>query len=72
MIKLKKGFNIKLNGKAQKSLRDVIVSSYSVQPKNFNGLLPIPKLLVAEGDSVKAGTPLFFDKKSKYKDGSNN
>lgn len=33
---------------------------YSVKPPDFHGLTP--KMLVKEGDEVKAGTPLFFDK----------
>ncbi len=60
-IRLKKGLDIKLQGVADKVLIPTSMSnSYAVKPSDFNGVTP--KLLVREGDSVKAGTPLFFDK----------
>jgi len=60
-IKLKKGFDIRLQGIAEK----VISSSgealmYGVKPTDFPGLTP--KLNVKPGDKVMAGTPLFHDK----------
>jgi len=62
-IKLKQGFNINLAGKAQNNVVDGIQpETFAIMPPNFIGL-ERPKLLVNEGDSVKAGTPLFFDKK---------
>lgn len=62
-IKLKKGFNINLAGAAAKQLGTTPkVVTYSVKPTDFVGMT-IPKVLVAEGDHVKAGTPLFYDKK---------
>ena len=62
-IKLKQGFNINLAGKAQKNIVEgVQPETFAIKPPNFMGL-ERPKLLVNEGDSVKAGTPLFFDKK---------
>ncbi len=62
---LSKGHDLKLEGKAQPivdgSLR---ATTYAVQPPDFNGIAPIPKMLVQVGDNVKAGDPLFFNKKT--------
>lgn len=60
---LKKGFDIKLTGAAEKSLINASSTRYAVQPKNFIGMSPIPKVVVEVGDEVKAGDVLFFDKK---------
>lgn len=61
VIHIKKGLNIPLLGDAEKILQKAPrASSYAVSPTDFHGLAP--KLLVAEGDRVKAGTPLFYDK----------
>jgi Na+-transporting NADH:ubiquinone oxidoreductase subunit A len=60
-IKLKKGLNIMLQGEAEKVISEELVSSlYAVKPVDFPGL--VPKICVKQGDSVKAGTPLFYDK----------
>lgn len=62
-IRLKKGFNIALAGKAAARIADVEFSkTYVIKPTDFQGLY-MPKPVVAEGDSVKAGSPLFHDKK---------
>ncbi len=61
VIKIKKGLNIPLHGAAEKILNTAPRSArYSLCPTDFHGLTP--KMLVKEGDQVKAGTPLFFDK----------
>jgi Na+-transporting NADH:ubiquinone oxidoreductase subunit A len=61
VIKIKKGLNIPLIGDAEKILQSAPrAGHYSVKPPDFHGLTP--KMLVREGDQVKAGTPLFFDK----------
>ncbi len=61
VIKIKKGLDIRLKGKAEKQLVESEMSaSYAVKPTDFEGLTP--KLLVKAGHEVKAGTPLFFDK----------
>lgn len=61
VIKIRKGLNIKLAGKAEKVLEKIDLSStYAVKPTDFPGL--VPKLLVKTEDKVKAGTPLFYDK----------
>ncbi len=40
---LKKGFDIKLEGAAQKHINsNVLISTYAVQPPNFRGIAPIP------------------------------
>ncbi|MDR0714569.1 MAG: Na(+)-translocating NADH-quinone reductase subunit A [Bacteroidales bacterium] len=61
VIKIQKGLNIKLKGKAEKILVKAGTSDrYAVKPADFPGLTP--KMLVKEGDTVKAGTALFTDK----------
>ena len=61
---LKKGHDILLEGEAAKTkVASSNVTTYAVQPQNFIGISPIPKVLVAVGDEVKSGDPIFFDKK---------
>ena len=61
-VKLKKGFDIKLAGAAKKELVETITPNvFALKPTDFNGI-ERPKLLVSQGDNVKAGTPLMFDK----------
>ncbi len=63
-VKLKKGFDIRLVGKADKKVVPVTPSeTYVLKPTDFVGMQS-PKLLVQEGDKVKAGTPLLFDRKN--------
>jgi Na+-transporting NADH:ubiquinone oxidoreductase subunit A len=62
VIRLKKGFDIHLKGEARKEISDVAVSTFAMQPPNFTGISPIPKVAVEVGSSLKAGEPLFFDK----------
>ena len=57
---IKKGLDIKLIGEAEKTIVDLNAKRFAIKPPNFIGCFP--KLLVNEGDAVKAGTPLFFDK----------
>ncbi|MCB9257058.1 MAG: Na(+)-translocating NADH-quinone reductase subunit A [Chitinophagales bacterium] len=59
---LSQGFDIKLSGKAAKLLRKYDAKTYAVKPTDFVGLQPIPKILVKEGQAVKAGEKLFFDR----------
>ena len=59
-IKIKKGLNIKLIGEARKEICSIQTEHFAVKPTDFIGVLP--RLLVNEGDIVKAGTPLFSDK----------
>ncbi len=61
-IQLKKGFTINLAGKAEKSIADCPQpETFTIKPTDFPGI-DRSKLLVNEGDNVKAGTPLFYDK----------
>jgi Na+-transporting NADH:ubiquinone oxidoreductase subunit A len=61
IIKIKRGLDIKLQGKAEKTILNAGVTDlYAIKPTDFIGLTP--KLVVKPGDPVKAGTPLFFDK----------
>lgn len=59
-FKLKKGFDIKPAGTAEKTLRDLHVTKAALQPPDFRGI--VAKLEVKVGDSVKKGTPLFHAK----------
>jgi Na+-transporting NADH:ubiquinone oxidoreductase subunit A len=62
-IRLKKGFTIQLAGKAAPKIAESApAESVAIKPSDFHGVY-IPKVVVKEGDSVKAGTPLFHDKK---------
>ena len=62
-VKLKQGFNINLAGKAENNvIEGTQPETFAIKPPNFKGL-ERPKVLVQEGDSVKAGTPILFDKK---------
>ena len=61
VIKLKKGLDISLVGEALSELNELpLQREYALVPDNFRGV--VPKMLVKEGEEVKAGTPLFFDK----------
>ena len=60
-IQLNKGLDIPVKGAAELRIEKNIVSEVvSVKPVNFKNLTP--KLLVREGDAVKAGSILFIDK----------
>ena len=60
-IKLCKGLDIKLAGKAEARVEDApMAKSYAVSPLDYENVTP--KLLVKVGDKVEAGSPLFFDK----------
>ena len=61
VVKIRKGLNIRLEGEAEKIFsRADMAEAYAVKPTDFPGLTP--KLTVQVGDTVKAGTVLFFDK----------
>src|SRR5690554_1112530 len=63
-VKLRKGFDIKLIGKAEKKLLDFQqAQTFAVKPTDFVGMQR-PKVVVNEGDMVQAGTPIIFDRKS--------
>ena len=61
-IRIKKGFDINLKGKADKRIEEVAPpETYALKPTDFQGIKR-PKLLVNEGDSVQAGTPILYCK----------
>lgn len=61
-IKTRKGYDINLVGKAALQLGNAEQSeTFAIKPTDFVGMHR-PKVVVREGDIVKAGTPLFFDK----------
>lgn len=62
VVPLSKGYDIKLRGKAKAEVGDATVNTYAVQPTNFRGIAPIPKMEVELGQQVKAGDPIFYDK----------
>jgi Na+-transporting NADH:ubiquinone oxidoreductase subunit A len=59
-ITIKQGLNINLLGEAEKIINEIEAGFYAIKPIDFHGVFP--KLLVNEGDKVKAGTQLFYDK----------
>ena len=60
-IKLRKGLDIKLTGRAEARLEVApMAKSYAVSPLDYENVTP--KLLVKVGDKVEAGSALFFDK----------
>ncbi len=62
VIKLKKGLDINLKGKATlKCTPFKLDKEYALVPDAFEGMTP--KVVVREGDHVKAGDPLFVNKK---------
>ena len=61
LIKLRKGLDIKLAGAAiEKKIQTGKGEIFALQPADFTGL--VPKVVVREGDHVKAGEALFVDK----------
>ncbi|MCD7930341.1 MAG: Na(+)-translocating NADH-quinone reductase subunit A [Tannerellaceae bacterium] len=61
VIKIKKGLDINLKGKAS----DVLLTgkssdSYAIVPDDYNGI--VPKVIVKAGNKVLAGSPLMVDK----------
>ena len=61
VIKLSRGLDINLAGKAEKSKMTLKASGkYALCPASFEGVKP--KVMVKEGDKVKAGDALFVNK----------
>ncbi|MCF8309288.1 MAG: Na(+)-translocating NADH-quinone reductase subunit A [Bacteroidales bacterium] len=60
-IKLKRGLDIKLIGLAEKRVIPLNARKYALKPTDFVALR-YPKVLVNEGDEVKIGTVLCYDK----------
>ncbi|SDW36683.1 Na+-transporting NADH:ubiquinone oxidoreductase subunit A [Lutibacter oricola] len=60
-IKIKKGLDIKLKGKAEKVTETSVSSNvYTLKPEDFHSI--IPKLSVKVGAKLKAGEAVFFNK----------
>ena len=60
-IRIRKGLNIKLKGEAEKVLATPEMPDiFAVKPPDFHGV--VPKMTVKVGDTVKAGTVIFYDK----------
>ncbi len=63
VIRLRRGFDIRMFGEAEPRYLDRPPAAlYALKPTDLHGLAPIPKLHVKEGDEVRAGQPVFFDK----------
>lgn len=60
---LRRGHDIPLAGAAAPHVTDARVTRFAIKPGDFLGMQPIPKVVVEVGDTVKAGDPLFFNKK---------
>ena len=61
VIKIKKGLDINLKGKASEVLLNGGKSdSYAIVPDHYNGI--VPKVVAKVGDKVKAGSVLMIDK----------
>ncbi len=64
VTKLTKGYDIPLAGAPANRIVEVPAgTTYSVKPKDFVGMSPIPKTLKGEGEEILAGEVLMFDKK---------
>lgn len=60
-IKLRKGLDIRLVGVANKIKSELVLpKTVSVKPTDFHGMTP--KMVVKEGETVKAGSIIFYDK----------
>ena len=61
VIKLRKGLNINLKGRAaEEKIQLTSKGKYALVPDDFEGVTP--KIVVKEGDKVKAGDALFINK----------
>ena len=61
IVKLHRGLDINLKGAAAKEKQTIQVGGvYALQPDDFQGVKP--KVVVKEGDKVKAGDALFINK----------
>ena len=61
VIKLRKGLDVNLKGKANlETMQTKVSGQYALVPDDFYGMKP--KVVVKEGDTVKVGDALFVDK----------
>ncbi len=62
--KFTKGYDIPMEGAPADTIDESVAANrYAMMPPDFHGLVPIPKVIVEEGDTVKAGDTIFYDKK---------
>ncbi|PCE63422.1 Na(+)-translocating NADH-quinone reductase subunit A [Sediminicola luteus] len=62
-IRIKKGLDINLFGEAEKTTSKAVPSNvYALNLDDFHGIAP--KMLLKQGESVKAGEPLFYNKEN--------
>lgn len=60
-VKLRKGLDIRLLGEANKVKSELVIpKTVSIKPTDFHGM--IPKMVVKEGETVKAGQCIFYNK----------
>ncbi|MDX1408116.1 MAG: Na(+)-translocating NADH-quinone reductase subunit A, partial [Saprospiraceae bacterium] len=49
-------------GSAKPEINTPQVTRFALQPPNWVGMAPIPKMVVEAGETVRAGEPVFYDK----------
>ncbi|MBC9798574.1 Na(+)-translocating NADH-quinone reductase subunit A [Sinomicrobium weinanense] len=60
-IRIRKGLNINLEGEAEKVVSDAPrVKTFALKPTDFHSITP--KMVVKEGEKIKAGDVIFFSK----------
>ena len=60
-IRIRKGLNINLVGAAEQTTSKAVTSNvYALNLNEFHGITP--KMLIKQGEEVKAGEPLFYNK----------
>ncbi len=60
-IRIRKGLNINIKGQAKEDIVETsLPTKFAIKPEDFPGL--IPKLVAKEGELVKVGSVLFYDK----------
>jgi len=60
-INIKKGHNLRISGTPDKNIVEINnFETVAILPTDFKGVKP--KLIIKEGEEVKIGSPLFFDK----------
>lgn len=57
------GFDLNIAGKPSNRVVQGVGRRFAVQPTNYRGIAPIPKVVVEVGDEVLAGDTLFYDKR---------
>ena len=62
MIKIRKGLDIPITGEPEPIIKDASVNRVALTGLDYHGMRPT--MLVAEGDVVQSGQPLFEDKKT--------